>query len=165
MSGTESHRLNRLAYDAVEHGFWLPKDADEKLQRAKSSNSLLRFLFNEITKAAVGEAVARKIDPEDFEYEVLPQAIQIVKSIQYAFVREPFEGDIKAHWNFWKHQDFALQRIQNKDVPYLSRSELEGAATEYLNSPFRSGAIDRILIDGLMALEIFALATRCSTHS
>ena len=65
-----------------------------------------------------------------FSIEVLPQAIQIVKSIQYAFVREPFEGDIKAHWNFWKHQDFALQRIQNKDVPYLSRSELEGAATE-----------------------------------
>jgi hypothetical protein len=146
--------LSEMARRAIDEEFALPKDADEKLRSASHYN-IFRHLLNEMTKASITFAVQNSITEDEFEWDVLPDAIGIVRAIQYAFVSNPRSGDPK-NWKFWKHEDFIVERIKNKDVPEIHRSELESAATRYLDSQLRAAAVDRILIDSLMAMEIFA---------
>jgi hypothetical protein len=150
----DQRSLNEMVRNAIDDQFGLPKDADAKLRSASNYN-LLRYLLTEITKAAVTYALQNDLSEDEFEYNLLPEAIDIVRDIQYALVTDPHNGDVK-NWRFWKHEDFIIKRIKNKDVPLIDRSQLESAATRYLDSPLRTKAIDRVLIDSLMAMEVFA---------
>lgn len=150
----DQRSLNEMVRNAIDDQFRLPKDADAKLRSASNYN-LLRYLLTEITKAAVTYAVQHDLSEDEFEYSLLAEAIDIVRDIQYALVTDPHNGDAK-NWKFWKHEDFIIQRIKNKDVPRIDRFQLESAATRYLDSPLRTKAIDRVLIDSLVAMEVFA---------
>ena len=46
-------------------------------------------------------------------------------------------------------------RVKNKDVPYIYREFVEDAVSEYLNLPFRSKIIDRLILDLLIAMELY----------
>ena len=51
---------------------------------------------------------------------------------------------------------------QKEDVPYIDRSQLENSAGWYLNSPLRAQAVDRLLVDSLVAAEkCLRLLARC----
>lgn len=153
----QSASFERLRHEAVEHNIWLPEDASDDLKRAKTRPSLFRFLLNEITKSAKQVAVSRNVSEDDFAYDLLAEATGIVDDIRSALVKDIFRGDLKASWNFWKHIQNPFYKIQKKEeIPYIERSSLELAAARYLNSPFRCVPIDRLLVDALMAAEIFA---------
>ena len=154
-----SYIFEKLRREAVEHDIRLPKDASDDLKRAKTGDSLLRSLLNEITKSAKEVAVGRNMSVDDFAHDLLPEATGIVTDIQGAlihYVPEPTASDLKASWNFWNHVQNPFYRIQKQEIPYIERSSLQSAAARYLNSPFRCVPIDRLLVDALMAAEIFA---------
>jgi hypothetical protein len=146
--------LVSCARQFVEDEIPIPQDADDDL-KYKSNYSLVRRMLTEITNSAVNYAAKHNLSEEQFQYDLLPEARNIVREIQYAFDADPWGTDPK-NWNFWEHQRFIIERIRKKDVPSFRRSEIEGAATNYLNSRLRAPSIDRTLIDGLVAMEVFA---------
>lgn len=71
---------------------------------------------------------------------VLPPSVQ-VWSVEFA--------------NFWHHDLHPLQRLRNKKTPELNRQGIEMAVGEYLQQPVRSARFDRLLVDLLLALELY----------
>jgi hypothetical protein len=144
-----------LRREAVDRAFWVPNDASEELKRATRARTQYRDLIEEITKSAKAEASKTNASADHFEFSLLTEAIAIVNDIQSALVEDPYKNP-QAGWNFWRHHNFALERVKNKDLPFIDRSALETAATRYLDSPFRVTALDRLLVDALIAAELFA---------
>jgi hypothetical protein len=54
----------------------------------------------------------------------------------------------------WQHDENLLASVQNKRVPFIDRVTLEDCVVEYLEMPFRSRHMDRVLIDGLVAAHL-----------
>lgn len=112
----------RLARVAVDDAIAIPEDAEEEL-RYNLHGSVLRRLLTAITDAAVDCAAKHHVAEDEFEYVLLPKAVDIIRNIQNAFVSDPYRADPK-NWNFWEHQRFVIERIKKKDVPRFARSEL-----------------------------------------
>jgi hypothetical protein len=114
---------------------------------------LYGFLLQKIAKAALDYALPRQIDPRDFEESHLSQAVGIVRSLRFAFIRY---GSDNSSPNFWDLNANPLEKIRAKQVPYIDRSELEAVVGEYLALPYRAQALDRFLVRALIAAELYA---------
>jgi hypothetical protein len=58
----------------------------------------------------------------------------------------------------WHHRNRPSLVGKNFGEPYIMRLDVEECVSQYLGLPFRVDALDRLLIDMLMAAEIFAFA-------
>jgi hypothetical protein len=56
----------------------------------------------------------------------------------------------------WWHPRRPQAAVWRQDPPYLDRARIEEAATLYLGLPFRSPWLDRLLVDLLMATQLFS---------
>ena len=118
-------------------------------------NGQYRHLLESITQSAKEYADTKNMSEDNFENLIL-QAIDVVSSLQYGLSpRDEKSLDTIYKDNLWYHDKTALMRVKNKDVPYIHRELVEDAVSEYLNLPFRSKIIDRLILDLLIAIELY----------
>ncbi|MFK5914048.1 MAG: hypothetical protein QM484_06720 [Woeseiaceae bacterium] len=119
---------------------------------------LLAELFNKIIIYAAVDNCSK------YEFEnYLSLAIEVITTLQYG-LKDPNKLDdtdsnetVNKIYNFWSHDKHLLYKIKrNKESPYISREEIEDAATYYIGLPIRSSALERLLIDILIAMELSA---------
>ncbi|KRR21403.1 hypothetical protein CQ14_07075 [Bradyrhizobium lablabi] len=116
------------------------------------NSGLYGFLLKKMAKAASDYVLSKNIGPRDFE-DNLNEALGIVRSLRYAFVRD---GSDNPSPNFWDNTANPIHKIRAKQVPYIDRSGLECAVDDYLALPYRSQALDRFLVRALIAVELYA---------
>ena len=133
-------------------------------ERPKARNSQYQRLLDLITQDALRYAEQERMDVDEFrrgrgrDDSPLSSAIEVVSGLRMALVpSNNWTGDI-ASLNFWVHDSRAFERVQSKKTPYMHRAELEEVVGTYLELPFRCPAIDALLVDVLVALEMYGFA-------
>lgn len=113
--------------------------------------SLYGYLLEGMAKAALDYAVAKNNDPDDFEID-LERGLAVVQNLRSALVQDWEDRTL----DFWDSYTSPVDKIKADKVPYIERSSLEAAVDEYLALPYRSQAMDRILVKVLIAIELYA---------
>jgi hypothetical protein len=128
---------------------------DEDVDSAALGRSQYGRLIKAVTDAAADHAASTAADPEDSNYSELAQdGCSVVRELRSGLGCFEKEGD--ARLLVWRHQDSAAQLIAKDQSPPMARYEIESAAQAYLDLPYRVPEIDRLLVDVLVALELFA---------
>jgi hypothetical protein len=160
--GVERRTYDQVRLDAVDRYIWIGDNPTPELLALRRSPSIYRRLAEDITFEAAKYAVQNNISVEDFRYGACREALEALDNLAGAFQQPSFNHDevdeleqVRSKLNFWQHKDNALRLVKDKKVPYFGRAELEAAASQYLELPFRAQSFDRILVDALVALELF----------
>jgi len=153
MEPTKSYEQVRREYVEHEISKWA-NDGD----CSKHSYSEYRRALDAISKGAMDYAVARELPKDDYGPntfgDVLYDACEVLSDL--AFAVRANEGANKEQLRLWSHRHQALNEVRSKKVPQLDRSEIEACVGRYLKLPFRAQEIDRLLVDLLVATELFA---------
>jgi hypothetical protein len=144
-------RLQNICTETVRYTVNATLGEDDR-QKPISRSGLYGYLLREMSDAAIKYAVAKNIDPDDFETGVLDGALAVVRDLRSALVKE---------WNdktldFWDSNARPIDKIKANKVPHIDRSSLEAVAGDYLAPPYRSQAMDRLLVKILVAVELYA---------
>jgi hypothetical protein len=144
--------LQKICTDAVQYrvnDLLGEEDLNKRIDR-----SLYSYLLQEMTKAASDYALNRNIHPDEFEHGELGKALDVVDGLRSALVRDWEDKSL----DFWDSQGspIAIDKIKADKVPYINRSSVEYVVGEYLALPYRSQAMDRILVNVLIAMELYA---------
>ena len=148
---TRRSRFENMCSEAVHYE--LRAQFGDDYAKRSTAPGLYGFLLQKMAKAASDYALPRNIDQRDFDENILNDALGIVRSLRYAFVRY---GSDSSSPNFWDQNANPLDKIKAKQVPYIGRSELECVVGDYLALPYRSQALDRFLVRALIAVELYA---------
>jgi hypothetical protein len=144
-----TRRMQMICTDSVR---WMVNSASGEDDRQKPiSRSLYGYQLEEMAKAALDYAITQKIDPDDFESVDLNRGLEVVQHLRWALVH----SDDKT-LDFWNTRDRPFDRIKANNVPNIDRSSLEGVVDDYLALPYRSRALDRLLVRVLVAMEFYA---------
>lgn len=108
-------------------------------------------LLRRMGEAGLEYALANNIEPRDFEYDVLRDGLSVVGGLRYAFINDPSDRSP----NFLDHGN-PIDLIKTDKVPRIDRMSLESVVGDYLDLPYRSQAMDRTLMRGLIAAEMYA---------
>jgi len=132
------------------------------------------YYVREISKTVSEYARGKEIALEDFEWNVLPQAMEVLEDLRLAMISYK---DLSLTWDddfdkneeaerldssnneinyFWTHERNPLHRIKSNNIPHLDRFSIENVCDRYLKEPWRCEALDRLLIDVLVAMELYA---------
>ena len=116
--------------------------------------------YGRLIRAVADEA---KKAPEGNQCWQLNQGIEVVEEIMRAVNEDGWQmlADDK-HQNekrkYWHHSERARLEGKKRLDPYITVLGVQGAAVLYLQLPYRVQALDRILLDMLIASEMFAFA-------
>lgn len=146
---TRRWQFENICSEVVQYELWA-QFGDE---HAKKPSGLYGFLLDRMAKAALEYALPSNVEPGDFEENILKDALGIVRSLRFAFIRY---GSDSTSPNFWDSNANPLDKIRAKQVPYIDRSELEAVVGDYLALPYRCQALDRFLVRALIAMELYA---------
>jgi hypothetical protein len=121
--------------------------------------SLRKSLVQDVAQAALQHCVATEQDTYAYS-NLAGDGIGIVNSLEYALTENKkfdFSENAKRefNWNFWRHDDRPHFLIRQKKFQYMDRYGVEEAATTYLALPYRAPYLERILVDLLIALEMY----------
>lgn len=108
-------------------------------------------LLRRMSEAALEYALANNIEPRHFESKVLRDGLSVVGELRYAFINDPSNRSP----NFLDLGS-PVDLIKADKVPRIDRMSLEAVVGSYLDLPYRSQAMDRTLIRGLIAAETYA---------
>lgn len=103
-------------------------------------------------EAGISTEVPSRYGASPFE-ELVNDCTDIFYDIGYAV---SYPDMPQKRLNCWKHFDRPLELIGRKMTPKISRDEAEAAVGKYLKSPCRAQSLDRLLIDLMIAMELFA---------
>ena len=127
----------------------------DKDQLQEARNSQHARLSRGLLEKTAEYARANRISVDDFEWDLVPLTVSFLDSLQHSLVSYD-NKNTEERFNYWRHKERPLHLIKTKKSPYMERSEIESAVGEYLNLPFRDERIDRLLVDILIALELYA---------
>ncbi len=134
---------------------------DEGIDRDTLARSQYGHLTKAATDAAADCAATGSSDPDDTEFQWLASSgSSVIRTLRSALGR--FEKEADRTLLIWRHIPDAAQRIVKNQAPPMSRLEIEAAADEYLSLPYRVPELDRLLVDILVALELFAYGDEVS---
>jgi hypothetical protein len=105
-------------------------------------------------------ALATGQDVDQFS-DLAGLGIGVIDSLAYSLKEHKtfdFRENVKREpeWNFWKHEEQPGVLIKARKFPYMDRSNVEEAATTYLDLPYRAPFLERTIVDVLIALELYA---------
>lgn len=126
----------------------------DKDQLQEARNSQHACLSRGLLEKTAEYARANKISVDDFEWDLVPLTVSFLDSLRHSLVSYD-NKNIKERFNYWRHEENPLHVIKTRRTPYMDRSEIENAVGEYLNLPFRDERIDRLLVDIMIALELY----------
>lgn len=139
----------------VEDCLYVGEDASADVVKLKSSSTVRRFLLDQITSEAKSIAMRKGMSVEQF-YDLAQPGIDVVDDFQWSMTQD---GSVKEQtWNFWRHQRNPMELISASNVPAISRDRLEHAASAYLALQYRERNLERLLVDALIAAELYAFA-------
>lgn len=88
----------------------------------------------------------------DFD-QLLIDALLVVENIMNGLNGWECKGE---YLRAWRHNASAVQAVMERTGPDMGRQEIEYAVSGYLALPFRRERFDRLFVDLLMALELYA---------
>jgi hypothetical protein len=146
----------------IERALYVGRNPDEAALKLKRNYSLRKSLVQDLTQSALEHARLNGLDVHAYQ-DLASQGLGIVNGLEYSLTenkRFDFSENAKPvlNWNFWKHDDHPHFRIQRKNFPYMDRYGIEQAATEYLELPYRAPYLERIIVDLLIGLELYAFS-------
>ena len=130
-------------------------DASEEKQRRYKGHSQVRSLLRDVIDAASTFAASRNAPPEDM---ILMPKMALRSYGELVGSVTQWNTGVEEQLNFWPHNDPALSHIQKHGKPYMARESIEGYASDYLKLPYRAPMLERLLVDMLIALELYAFA-------
>lgn len=86
--------------------------------------------------------------------DVLAEAIDVLSDLRFAVGAD--EGEDGEKLRLWSHRLQPLYDLKVKKTPGIVRSDVELVVARYLRLPYRSAPIDRLLVDLLVATELYA---------
>ena len=143
-------RLQNICTESVQWAVNAELGEDDRQKPIK--RSLYSYLLQDMAKAALDYAVAKNIDPDDFEFTALNGTLSVVRDLRLALVKDGNDKTL----DFWDSSARPIDKIKADKVPYIDRSSLESVAGDYLALPYRSQAMDRFLVKVLVAMELYA---------
>ena len=138
-----------------------------------------------ISKAALKHAEATNAPmsgTDDLFMSLLTQGCDVVRELHCAlrpdkkwveenkhWLEEEKRLSLRSHWDnpieeekrklkLWSHCDSPLNDVAIKKIPYFCRPEIEFFVGLYLALPYRASLIDRLLVDVLVAMELYQFA-------
>jgi hypothetical protein len=145
-------RLQKICTDAVQYR--VNAQLGEEDLNKQIGRSLYSYLLQEMAKAASDYALNRNIDPDDFEIDGLGKALDVVDSLRFALVPN-WEDKSLDFWHYDIDYNSPIDKIKAEKVPYFNRQSLEIVVGDYLALPYRSQAMDRLLVCVLIAMELY----------
>ena len=82
--------------------------------------------------------------------------LKVVERLRWALVQDMEDKTL----DFWEKHDHPVDRIKAHNVPWIDRSSPEGVVDDYLTLPYRSRAMDRLLVKFLSPWSSTHSATR-----
>lgn len=157
---TPTEELFQMASrNLTRNALYIGKNAGEEGARLQRY-SLRTQLVQEVVAAASAYALSAGHDVHEFE-DLASNGISIINGLQWGLTGdkrvdwgESEKRDL--NWNFWRHADNPAESIKRRQFPYMSRDEIESQAYAYLELPYRVPGLERLLIDILIALELYA---------
>jgi hypothetical protein len=148
----------------VECGLWVGENPTEEALKIQRGWSLKRHLLDDVTTAAMNYALRTGKSLDEFQ-DLAGAGVTVVDSLQYGLQEKSWDdkSDLRKQWNFWRHERDPVALVKAKKQPYINRSSAECAAVEYLNLPYRSAGLERLLVDVLVALELYAFSDEMLT--
>ncbi len=116
-----------------------------------------KYALDIISKAALkhAEMIHAPVSGGNCSFEKLcDQGFAVVRNLEYGIWDSQSEDDKKA-LKLWSHRKWPVYDVQNKKSPFLRREHIEEAVGEYLELPYRARGMDRLLVDLLVALELY----------
>jgi hypothetical protein len=146
----------------IENALYVGRDPDEATLKMQRSWSLRKALAQDVAQAALQHCLATGQDTYAYS-NLAGDGISIINSLESALSENKkfdFSENAKYefNWNFWKHDDHPHFRIGQKKFPYMDRYSIEEAATSYLALLYRAPLLERMLVDILIALELYAFS-------
>ena len=150
--------MSMVAADAkrelLESFLWPGEDASEETRRKYQGSSQLRSLLNDVVQIAA-EHVARQNAPDDLNVYA-NEGAQIVFGLRDSVTE--WNASTENDLNFWRHDDNPLHRVKQDGQPYMQRETIQSFAEHYLRLPYRVPRVERVLVDMLVALELYSFA-------
>jgi hypothetical protein len=136
---------------------WLPQDAPPELLRKREGQTQRRVLVEDIIQAAAAYASANQLPLDEFE-RLAGRGVAVLDSITHAL--HPLEYDENRdpteHWNFWTHEKSPMPLIRAGTAPRIYKDDIASAAADYHELPYRALGLERLLVDALIAVEMYA---------
>ncbi|MDB5691730.1 MAG: hypothetical protein JWO81_793 [Alphaproteobacteria bacterium] len=138
------------------------RDQDESKQFGKLLSQ--HFLANDYSYGPLVRAVAdepKKTDSGDQCWR-LNQGLDVVEEIMLSVNDDAWrigsDEEAEAKRKFWYHQGSVRLAGKKRLEPYIPVQGVQDSAASYLRLPYRVEALDRILVDMLIASEMLAFA-------
>jgi hypothetical protein len=148
-SAIEKDRLEYLNDD------FFGNDQSERYKYPEFTQAMQQYA-SEISEYAqtAGISTERRLRHSTSPFEdLLNDCTDIFYDIGYAI---SYPDSPQKHLNCWAHFDKPLDLIRRKVTPRISRVEVEAAVGKYLKSPCRAQSLDRLLVDLMVATELFS---------
>lgn len=126
--------------------------------RRKALGSQYCRLLEDVSISAKEYAEQSDVNGDEFE-TLLETGFSVVDDLKSSLT--PFtntEEEELDQLRFWTHEQFPERKLLSGDTPYIIRGSLESVVDDYLALPFRNRAIERLLVDALIAVEMFGFS-------
>jgi hypothetical protein len=145
---------DQLSYEQIRSA-WVRDElsATSGKEAAKYDRSEYKLALDAITRAAMQYAMSHEVSQESFE-DILREAISLLSSLRVAVGAD--EGEDREKMRLWSHRSQPIYDIKAKKIPSLSRTLIEQTVNDYIRLPYRSSLMDRLLVDILIVMELYA---------
>ena len=118
------------------------------------------WLIEDTVKAAEDYALENGIEPDDFDFEILMDAIKPIDALKSALSHgwpddDASDTEIRKHFNFWEHECDPLILVRAGIPPRVDREGVESAIGEYLKGKIRTDTLDILFLDIAIGMELF----------
>jgi hypothetical protein len=137
----------------LDHHLWVAEGASEVDKSKKKEYSLRKHLIAGIIECAHQHVLCCGEAHGAFE-KLVSNGVEIVDALQRALLRTP--TGTPSDWNFWQHERNPLHIIAAGRIPNTPSYIVEGCATRYLELPYRVPSLERVIVDVLIAVEMYS---------
>ncbi len=148
---------NRSAYEHVRRA---AAERNRLDGGATASRGQYDRVMDEVGKAAVQHALEAGVDPDYDLDNLIERGASLVRDLHTALGGNERTGADRQL--VWVHISSPLERVRQDRSPVMDRISLEWIVQGYLDLPYRVPSLDRLLVDVMVALEMFAFADEAS---
>jgi hypothetical protein len=136
------------------------REVAQSLNDGPRAASAYRLAVEAITRAAVNYAASVNAPLQGngpgTTNDILDAAVFLISDLRFASATVVTDEDEKPA--LWYHRRSPIQDVKAKKTPRFDRLEIESIAGRYLELPYRTETVDRVLVDLLVALELYQYA-------
>ena len=146
IDGLRTQRITR----EIESQFGDPKLA--------TKTSEYKRLLIAISIAAAAQAAAEGNCEADRINHLIDVGFEFASYLRYSLTPHDAPDEVKRKLQVWSFRRDPLNGVRNKNIPHFDKTSIEDCVGQYLDLPYRSQEVDRLLADLLVALELYQFA-------